>query len=279
MIDVTRIKRTALVDELVDKYRRTYGSQEPAVPEIVAWATELSLESIARSDALYHDCDHTMMVTLCGAEILRCRHLVEGGVTPRGWLQSILSMLFHDIGYVRGVCRDDRSGAWSTGTGTSIELPAGATDAALQPWHVDRGIRFVRERFEGHDVIDVETLARNIDYTRFPVPDDGAYHETRSDRAIVRAADLIGQLADPYYLRKLPALFHEMEETGMHVKLGFSHPSELRSGFPDFFARSVAPWVTDTTRWLRVTADGRAWIARLHDHVVRAGTAAPDAPS
>ncbi|MCB9663282.1 MAG: metal-dependent phosphohydrolase [Alphaproteobacteria bacterium] len=280
MIDTTKLKIDALTARLDDAYRRMWGSAESDVPEIVKWAVQLALENIARSDALYHDVDHTMLVTHCGAEIMRCRHLIEGGVTPDDWLHTVLSLLFHDIGYVRGVCRGDRPGGWITGTDEEpIRLPAGTTDAALRPWHVDRGIRFVRERFTGHPRIDPDVIARNIDYTRFPIPDLAEYAETNSYRGLVRAADLIGQLADPYYLRKLPALFHEFEETGLHTALGFRTPSDMRSGVPDFYANQAQRWVTDGLAYLAVTAEGRRWIATLHDHLHSAATLAPDAPA
>ena len=38
---------------------------------------------------------------------------------------------------------------------------------------------------------------------------------SRSAR-LVRAADLIGQLGDPHYLRKANALYYEFEEIGMN---------------------------------------------------------------
>ncbi len=37
----------------------------------------------------------------------------------------------------------------------------------------------------------------------------------------MRAADLIDQLGDPLYLRKLNALFHEFSEIGMNEELGY----------------------------------------------------------
>lgn len=268
MIDIPSIIIDELVRRLTDTYRRTWGSSNDQVPEVVAWAAELALENIARSDALYHDVEHTMMVTDVGSEILRCRHLRTGGVTPDDWMHYILALLFHDIGYVRGVCRGDRLGVYVTGVGEeTVTLPSGATDASMMPWHVDRGVQFVRERFEDHAFLDIERICSYIEYTRFPVPNDAAYHETESFRALARAADLIGQLADPHYLRKIPALFHEMVETGMHKRLGFQNPAQMRSYFPRFYERSVQPWVGEAQEHLRVTAQGRNWIASLHDHV------------
>jgi hypothetical protein len=50
----------------------------------------------------------------------------------------------------------------------------------------------------------------NIEHTRFPVPED-EQHSTADYPGLLRAADLIGQLADVNYLRKIPALFAEFE--------------------------------------------------------------------
>lgn len=50
---------------------------------------------------------------------------------------------------------------------------------------------------------------------------------------LLRAADLIGQLADV----KTPALFAEFCETGFNEKLGFRNPQDLRSAYPSFSGR------------------------------------------
>ena len=45
--------------------------------------------------------------------------------------------------------------------------------------------------------------------------------------ALLRAADMIGQLGDPHYLRKANALFHEFEENGMNKQFGYATPADL----------------------------------------------------
>jgi hypothetical protein len=62
-----------------------------------------------------------------------------------------------------------------------IELPRGASDAALAPYHVDRSKVFARERFAYNALIDPARLARNIELTRFPVPDDDDHAETDTE--------------------------------------------------------------------------------------------------
>lgn len=271
MIDTTALQRDALVRLLNDLYGRVWGIRDPEVPHVVAWAVEAALDPISRSDALYHDVEHTVMVTLVGARMLAGRHMLDGGTTPDDWLHVMLALLFHDVGYVRGVVRGDRPGAWQTGLDDgTVALPPGATDAALQPWHVDRGIKLIRDRFGGHARLKADVLADYIDYTRIPVPAGEAYRETRSLRALVRAADLIGQLADRRYLQKLPGLYQEFREIGLDKAKGYASVDDLRADFPDFYERTVRPLVGDALDWLAATAEGRHTVASLHDNLARA---------
>ena len=114
MFNPIQIVIEAFVSELKLTYERTYGLLEPSYPGVIGFVARLSLENIAGSDAAYHDVNHTIMVTLVGQEILRGRHVSVGGVTPHDWLHFIVSLLCHDIGYVRGICRGDGEGRYVT---------------------------------------------------------------------------------------------------------------------------------------------------------------------
>jgi hypothetical protein len=57
---------TALADQLVENYRGIYGSNHPEYASALSAVTKLVIERIANSDALYHDSDHTVMVTVVG---------------------------------------------------------------------------------------------------------------------------------------------------------------------------------------------------------------------
>jgi hypothetical protein len=58
------------------------------------------LENIGNSDALYHNVEHTILVTLVGQEILRGKHIREGSISCEDWMHTMISLLCHDIGYV-----------------------------------------------------------------------------------------------------------------------------------------------------------------------------------
>jgi hypothetical protein len=266
----TKLLIENLVQRLVDGYHRTYGGWKSSYAEIIAWASGMALENIANSDALYHNVEHTIFVTLVGQEILRGKHIREGGTTPEDWLHFQISLLCHDIGYVKGVCRLDRPKKHLYATGVDdmmISLPPGATDAALAPYHVDRGKLFVQERFGGHTLIDAEILKNNIELTRFPVPADEDHQDTDHYPGLVRAADLIGQLSDPRYLQKIPALFYEFEEIGTNKVLGYVHSGDLRSKYPSFYWKVVYPYLKTALQHLELTQSGKQIIANLYSNV------------
>ncbi len=255
---------------LREQFTRMYGRSRSDYLDIILWASNLSLENIANSDALYHNVEHTVLVTFVGQEILRGKHMREGGVSPEDWLLVTISLLCHDIGYVRGVCRGDRPDEhlYASGIdGRMVALHPGSTDASLSPYHVDRGKLFVRERFAQHPLIDPETICRNIELTRFPVPSAEDHQDTTHYPGLVRAADLIGQLSDPRYLRKSVALYYEFEEIGMNRILGYTHPGELRQNYSHFYWQSVHRYIKDGLRHLALTQEGKQIIANLYAHV------------
>jgi len=269
MFNPTELVIEAFVELLQSTYQRIYGLLEPGYPGIIAFIGRTALENIANSEAPYHDVNHTIMVTLVGQEILRGKHISEGGVTPHDWLHFMVSLLCHDIGYVRGVCRGDRDGRYAIDfDGGTVSLKEGATDAALTPYHVTRSKLFVRERFGRATLaaIDTAIIEANIEYTRFPVPEGEGRHNTADYPGLVRASDLIGQLADINYVRKVPALFAEFQETGVAEKLGYRTPADLRRAYPAFFWEVVRPYIGDGLRHLRVTQEGKQWIANLYAH-------------
>jgi hypothetical protein len=274
MINWQELTIDMFVEQLRKVYQRTYGEINSDFGNIVIWCGRLVLENIANSDALYHNVEHTIMVSLAGQAIIEGKHLREGGVTPRDWMHYMIAVLCHDIGYVKGVCTNDTRNMFATGVGDElISIHPGGTDVALTPFHVNRSKLFVRERFGTsllHDMtklLDAELIANYIEMTRFPSPPDEKYKDTKGLGGLVRAADFIGQLGDPEYFRKSPALFYEFQELGVNEKLGYKAPNDLRKKYASFYWNSVSPYIQDALTYLRLSEDGKQWIANMHSHV------------
>ena len=273
MFDLTTLTAEAFGQEISTAYKTTFGGREPQRADFLASSARLTVERIANSDAPYHDVHHTIMVTLVGQDILRGR-IITQRVTPEDWEHFLLALLMHDIGYVRGVCPgDERNTCVTDNLGNSIRLPRGATDAFLAPYHIERSKLFVRARFaDYHDMddyhdIDVERVTSSIELTRFPVPDDGDHNAVDTESGLVRAADLIGQLADPMYMRKITGLFHEFQETGVAERLGYHSPADIVDYYPKFFWTRIEPFVGPALQYLELTSSGKRWIANLYSHV------------
>jgi hypothetical protein len=266
-LNIASVLALELGERLAANYGAIFGQVRPELADLLRSMARIGIERIASSDALYHDADHTILVTMVGQAILQGRILVEH-VTPEDWLHFTAATLVHDIGYLRGICAGDGDGRYVINeAGDTVALPRGASDAALAPYHIERGKIFVRQRLKEIRAIDAERIARGIELTRFPVPADDDHKDTGGEPGLVRAADLIGQLGDPFYLSKLNALFYEFTEIGVAQNRGYESPADLAEAYPRFFWASVEPYVQDALGHLDRTQEGKTWLAQLYSHV------------
>ena len=269
MLTITEIAAEALGAHLADHMGRRYGSTDGQLVDSLQSAARLSIDCIGNSDALYHNIEHTMLVTLAGYDILKGRRLlVETDASD--FAHVLAACLFHDIGYVRGILPGDTTDSCVIdAAGNKVNLPRGASDATLLPYHVERSKLFVLGRFGQSKLLDAERIARAIEFTRFPVLSNKDDLDSE-DGIIVRAADLIGQLGDPHYLRKANALYCEFEEVGINKQYGYASPADLTERYPQFYWSSVSEHVQKVLKYLNITSSGRQWIATLYSNVFRA---------
>ncbi|MFK4497314.1 hypothetical protein ABIF86_001605 [Bradyrhizobium japonicum] len=264
MMTLPRLAAESLEKVLGSFMRRRYG-ESPA--NIVESATRTAMECIGNSDALYHNVEHTMLVTLAGHSILSGRYL-HTHLEAADYVHILIACLAHDIGYVRGLFEeDDNDGFVIDAAGTKVSLPRGASDASLMMYHVDRSKLYVMRRLQHIPGLDPERIASAIEGTRFPAREGQEYDDEAS---ILRAADFIGQLGDPNYLRKANALYYEFEEVGINRQLGYDSPADIVNRYPQFYWNSVAPHIQTEIGYLNKTEIGRQWIANLYSNVFRA---------
>ncbi len=267
MFTIPELAADALGDFLSKYMTRRFGATEAELTELVPSIARIAMECIGNSDALYHNIEHTMLVTMVGHDILRGRAL-HTHMLPCDYAHVIVACLTHDIGYVRGILlNDDEDGYVVDTDGRKVKLPRGSSDAALQPYHVERSKLYIMDRIAGIELLDAERIIHAVEGTRFPGPAPSEEEELDEEIALMRAADLIGQLGDPHYIRKANALYVEFEEAGLNKQLGYETPADLVNKYPQFYWNSVAPFVQPALRYLKVTANGRQWISNLYSNV------------
>jgi hypothetical protein len=168
MITVPELSAEALGSFLTSHLGRRFSSTEGELAELVPSVARLALECIGNSDALYHNVEHTMLVTLVGYDIMKCRALLTP-TSPADFAHVLVACLLHDIGYVRGILEGDGPDGYVVdGQGRRTKLPRGSSDAALLMHHVDRSKLFVMDRIGSSDLLDAARIARSIEFTRVP---------------------------------------------------------------------------------------------------------------
>jgi hypothetical protein len=270
LITVPELAAEALGNFLAEHLKRRFAATHASLTELLPSVARLSLECIGNSDALYHNVEHTMLVTLVAHDILRGRALLTP-TYPSDFAHVMVACMLHDIGYVRGILKGDGpDGYVIDAEGNKVKLPRGSSDAALLPYHVDRSKLFVMDRIAKIELLDAARVAKAIEYTRFPASHEPDGAGDNEEGLLVRAADLIGQLGDPHYLRKANALYYEFEEVGMNKQLGYTSPADLTNLYPQFYWKSVSSHVQLAIRYLNVTSSGRQWIDSLYSNIFRA---------
>ena len=271
MITLPEIAAEALGSFLASDMKDRFGASHARLAELIPFAARLALECIGNSDSLYHNVEHTMLVTLAGHDIFKGRALLKPS-TPADYANFIVACLAHDIGYVRGVVKGDKDDAYVVdGTGRKISLPRGSSDAALAPYHVERSMLFVLDRVAAVDELDGARIARAIGFTRFPYSSSTDEKEDVDEEgSLLRAADLIGQLGDPHYLRKANALYYEFEEIGLNKQLGYASPADIVDKYPQFYWNRISSHIQTAIGYLNVTTSGRRWVEGLYSNVFRA---------
>lgn len=186
-------------------------------------------------DARYHDLEHTLQGTLCLARLLRGRQFagVRPILTPKMFELGLLAILAHDTGYLKRT--EDNEG-----TGAKYTLV-----------HVRRSGEFAKQflsekGYNASDTYSVQNMIRctgvNADLSAIPFTSD-------LEKAIgfgLGTADLLGQMAAPDYVEKLPVLYLEFAEaakfSGMASEsIRFDSAEELMRNTPTFWQNYVWP--------------------------------------
>jgi len=186
----------------------------------------------------YHDLGHTLSVTLAVARLMH--GAVEAGQTlsEKDLNIGFISGLMHDTGYIQQA--SDRQG----------------TGAKYTQVHISRSIAFLQAYFRNdpafqndldsfRDILLCTGLNTQVESIRF----GGATIELLGK--ILGTADLLGQMADRYYLEKLPDLFDEFAEAGITTFAGPLDLLDKTQGFYQMTLKRFAEELDNTLRFSR----------------------------
>lgn len=167
----------------------------------------------------YHDLNHTFQCFLLMARLIHGAFINGFSFTQNHVVLGLISALMHDTGYIQ--LEGD-----STGTGGKYTTV-----------HIERSIEFMegyfnRNGFSLEDYIFCRDCLKctGIDVNIKEIQFESYEHEILGK--ILGTADLMGQMADRDYLRKLPFLYQEFVEAGLAM---FENEVDLLNATPDFW--------------------------------------------
>lgn len=186
---------------------------------------DLAFEPI---DMAYHNLEHTWQTAICLVRMYEGRAaLVDRPVAARDFRRALAAMLYHDTGYLKE--KGDRSGS-----GAKYTFVHESRSAALA----------TRELLgAGWPESDVESVAQFIRCTGPMSRPDRLTFANSTDAelgAMVCTADFLGQMSDPAYLTKLPALYAEFVEA--YETRGILHDARPFASFDELWRKTPAFW-------------------------------------
>ncbi len=154
-----------------------------------------------KADLKYHNLEHTLLATQCFIDLAegRARHGVKPVFNDREFSLGCAAILMHDTGYLK--TRDDLIGTGAKYTASHVERSCALATRflpALDVTPAELGGVLNAIRCTGINS-QIATLTFRGDIERLT-------------GCMVATADYLGQMADPAYPEKLPALFAEFEE-------------------------------------------------------------------
>lgn len=261
----SRISETVLA-ELAVAFHQLFEPSASRYWDTFAAVFMQVIQPLRATNAPYHNANHTLQVLQVGQAIWQGKQAQGEPLMPSLWLDCMVALLCHDIGYCRGICHLDipADNQFWTGRGSWTTLSPEQTDAALDPFHVARSQQFVRETLPAWELITPERILSYIAMTECPLPAAVTDPVIYSGGGFCRAADLIGQLSDRNYLQQLSALYCEFAETGLDQAMGYHSQAELQASYPASFWHEVYPYVQAYLPYLAKSQTGRHMVARLY---------------
>jgi hypothetical protein len=191
-----------------------------------------------KCDTGYHNLRHTQECLLEMARLIHGAFLNGIPFSEKDVNLGLISAIVHDAGYIKTINEVD-------GTGGKFTLI-----------HIDRSIKFMskyltKKEFTSKDIqfckncLKCTGLTVNINKIKF------ISYENELMGKILGTADLLGQMADPTYLVKLPFLFSEFHEAGIKLYADEFDLIEKTPGFWEFTKNRFTNELGGTDRYLR----------------------------
>jgi hypothetical protein len=191
-----------------------------------------------KCDTDYHNLRHTQDCLLEMARLIHGASLNARPFSEKDVNLGLVSAIVHDTGYIK----------------TSKER--GGTGGKFTIIHIDRSIKFMTKYFSqrGFTESDIKFCRNCLRCTGLNVKINKIKFVSLNNELmgkILGTADLLGQMADPSYLMKLPFLFNEYHEAGIKLYVDEFDLMEKTPAFWEFSKNRFTNELGGVDRFLR----------------------------
>ncbi len=266
MINFTRIAKFEF-ERVLSESIEYQNNEVMQASDIVKNMALIAFTRFAKSSSLYFSLGNALSTSAIGLHVLNAMRCRDGVVTPEQVINLMASVLFCNIGIIKGVLEDDDGENQKISADKPAAIDHTHTDSSMWSYKAFRSKKFIQDVSFLDTNTNFKIVSRAIDYADFfgGTPQGNiAVDETAK---YVRAIQIISLMSDNNYDRKMVEFYLSAKEAGLIDEKIFKNLAEFRAKWVHYFWERLYPDVGEEILLLRETSQGRSIVSQMYSHL------------
>jgi len=246
----------------------TDNNKDKAHPsEIIKDMSRISFSQFARSDSLYFSLPHALSSAKIGLEILNAIKCRLGVVRQGLAINFMASILFCNVGIIKGVLSEDTPDKFKINDDDLIKLSIDGTDSILWKYKSYRSCRFIEKIPFLNTNTNMELVAQSIEYSDIWNDEKHQALPMGTIDKYNKATQIITLMSDSNYNRKLAEYYYSAKEADIIDEEIFPNLGQFKEKWAQYFWDTLYSDVAETILMLRETDKGRNIVSSIYTHL------------
>lgn len=235
--------------------------------DIVRNMSLIAFTRFAKSSSLYFSLNHALSASIIGLQVLNAMRCRYGVVRPAQLLNLMASVLFCNIGIIRGVLDGDDGDRQRVSPDKSSIIENKFTDSILWAHKSFRSKTFIENISFLDTNINLEIVSRAIEYSDFSANKNNLEGELGEIDKYARAIQIITLMSDQNYDRRMVEFYLSLKEAGLIDETIFISLQDFRERWVQYFWERLFPVVGEEILLLRETNEGRNIVSQIYSQL------------
>lgn len=251
----------------VDNVFNSLGNKDENAVSVVKQMGRIAFSCYSRSDSLYFSLEHAATSGKIGLELIYAINCKTGIVRSGTIINLMASILFCNVGMVKGVLSADKIDRLLVNEGEYVKTSRNGTGSELWPFRVFRSKEFLKNSSYLSAELNEEIVNDSIEYSDIFDTDHTKIAKYGLVQQYCRAVQFITLMSAENYSREITELFYSAQEGNMLDTELYSSLGEFRNKFPQYFWNTLFPDIAETVIVLRETDRGRNIVSHIYAHL------------